>query len=173
MPSQVVGKVYYISVGTIVTTLKGFFMKNTPLSDAIVLGASLVKLTPTKWLTSDDCGCFIGMAAKAIGITSCVDLMETIHPWLKNQSFPIPTFMLGSAKAAWYQTHGWQSVADPEGEIGIPSAGSLYGWQIITIMAFMVHDGSLSFDAAIAWIREHEPVMQAPEPTPLEAQVAQ
>jgi hypothetical protein len=103
-------------------------------SEQVVLGSTLIKFKPEIYL-QDGCGCFIGMAAAAMGNTSFKALDKKMFEWLF-----VPRLVRCPHCC---QDHGGYSAS-------------------VTCMAIHVENGTVSFNEALAYIRSIEPP-DAPE----------
>lgn len=107
------------------------------LSDAILLGSTVLKLNSSIYL-SVDCGCLIGMGAKALGKAARElfdgkgDFNFQEYPWLLDK------------------------VQGPPG-LGFYSRTPHPAFAIIGEMARCIEDGSYTMERAVDWIRSVEP----------------
>lgn len=112
-------------------------MTKLRLSDAILLGSTLIKLNAGIYLSDyDNCGCLIGMGVKAIGKTGKDILRDgefvlSDYPWLFKK-FQVPDDMHHKCYP-------------------IP------GFMLIGLMARMIESGTYTFEQALDWIRANEP----------------
>lgn len=117
------------------------------LSDAMVLGSSLIKFDPYRWISKDgSCGCAVGMAAAAVGwreFPTVFDLFSTF-PLLGRET--VPPSIPG-------QRNRPLEVAR---RMAIPSGTVRPVWMIISLLAMMVGEGKLRFEDLVAWVRQVE-----------------
>ena len=123
------------------------------LSEDVMLGSTMISLDPRDWWVDDTCGCLIGMGMAARGLNDQSAASKEArylavvraYPWLA-ESLSVPK-LLSEAKGrtaeeylAMWAWHGTAKVA-----------------AIISCMAYMVKEGSLTLEQAVDWIRANEP----------------
>lgn len=137
------------------------------LSDAIMLGSTKTRLSPSVWLGGNE-GCLIGIGLSAFGLTSIGGTwvpkeITDRFPWLLEDR-PIPDIARTKLPPEEFSivNHFYT----------VENKHSAPAWFIISRMAYLVYHNAITFESAVDWIRSVEPTEALEPETPSAADAA-